>query len=93
MLVTDIWGAFQKGKQLANSATWKNCAVLTNTLVAFIGSAVAIAVAFGYDIQISREDIQALSSGIAVAIAVGNSVVHVVTTTKIGLPSNDSNPA
>lgn len=89
MLVTDFWSAFQKGKLLANSTTWKNRAFATNTLVVFLGAIASIAVAFGYDIKVSQDDLQNLAGGIAVAVAVANNVVHVVTTTKIGLPTDD----
>lgn len=86
--------AFQQGRQLTNSATWKNRTLLTNALVAFLGALVLIAQGFGYDLQLTQETIANLAAGIAAFVTVGNSVMHLVTSAKVGLPpTGDPGPA
>lgn len=79
--------AFQQGKQLARSATWKNRAIATNALVAFLGAVALIAKGFGYDLQLDQDTLAALAGGVAAAVPVFNAVVHVVTSAKVGLPT------
>lgn len=81
---------FHQGKALANSATWKNRTLATNALVAVLGAAIAIAKGFGYDLHLDDQTISALGAGIAAAVCVGNSVMHVVTSEKVGLPPADT---
>jgi uncharacterized membrane protein len=78
---------FRQGKCLADSATWKNRTVATNLLVGVIGALLVIAKAFGYDVHIDHDTIEALAGGVAAAVAVGNSVMHVITSDKVGLPA------
>ena len=80
--------AFKQGKQLANSATWKNRTVATNALVAFLGAMVIIGKGFGYDFNLDQDTITAVGAGVAAFVTVGNSIMQVVTTKKIGLPAD-----
>ena len=82
--------AFRQGKALANSATWKNRTVAANALVALLGAAIAIAKGFGYDIQLDDATVSALGGGIAAFVCVANSVMHIATSDKVGLPSADT---
>lgn len=85
---------FKQGKQLANSATWKNRTIATNALVAVLGAAMAVAKGFGYDFHIDDQTLSALGGGIAAAVCVGNNVMHVITSAKVGLPpAVDAGPA
>lgn len=81
---------FKQGKQLTNSATWKNRTIATNSLVAVLGAAVAIAKGFGYDLHLDEQTVSALGAGIAAAVCVVNSVMHVITSAKVGLPADDA---
>ena len=89
--------AFQKGKQLASSATWKNRTIATNALVAFLGAVLLIAKGFGYDIHLDQDTLAALAGGIAAIVPVFNAIMHVITSAKVGLPtmgqSGYNNPA
>ena len=78
---------FKQGKQLANSATWKNRTIATNTLIAVLGAMVAIAKSFGYDLHLDDQTISALGAGVVAAVGVTNSVMHVITSAKVGLPA------
>ncbi len=78
---------FRQGKQLANSATWKNRTIAANALLALLGAALAVARGFGYDIQVDPDTLKALAAGIPAAVAFGNTVMHVITSAKVGLPS------
>ena len=85
---------FHQGKQLANSATWKNRTMAANALVAVLGAALAIAKGFGYDIQLDRDTLTALAAGIPAAVAFFNTVMHVITSAKVGLsPDSGAGPA
>jgi len=79
--------AFQRTKSLSHttSTDLKSGAFKTN-VIGLIGAIVVIAKGFGYDVQIEQDTINQLGGGIAAALLVGNAIVHVVTTTKIGLP-------
>jgi hypothetical protein len=77
---------FHQGKQLANSATWKNRTIATNTLIAVLGAAVAIAKGFGYDLHLDDQTLSALGAGVVAVVGVVNSVMHVATSDKVGLP-------
>jgi shikimate kinase len=85
MLITDMFSAFKQGKQLANSETWKNRAILGNTLTALLIALVAIAKGFGYDLPITDETLELLATGIAAVFTSTNAIVHVVTSEKVGL--------
>lgn len=85
MLITDIFTVFHQGKELANAATWKNRTVAANTVFAVLSSAFGIAVAVGYKINVDPATLQALAGGIAAAVAVVNSLMHVVTNSEVGL--------
>lgn len=96
MLVADFWQAFQKGKQLTNAAVWKNRAIAGSLVLGFLTSALAVSKAFGYDIQVDAETLEAVAYGIAGLATFGNAVVHTVTSTKVGVSSGfdglDPNP-
>lgn len=86
MLISDLLTAFHQGKELTNAATWKNRTVAINCLTAFLAAAFAIAKGFGYDLDLDPNTAQTLAEGVLAAVGVANSVVHVVTSQKIGLP-------
>lgn len=79
--------AFRQGKQLTNSATWKNRAVATSALTVVLGALLAIAKVFGYDLPIDDETLQALAGGIAAAVIAFNGVVQLTTSKTVGLPA------
>lgn len=81
--------AFRQGQQLAKAATWKNRTLATNALIALLGALVVIAQGFGYDFGLDQETINAVGAGIAAFVTVGNSVMHVVTSEKVGLQPPD----
>ncbi len=85
---------FHQGRELANSATWKNRTMATNALIAALGAALVVAKEFGYDIQIDQQTLTALAGGIPAAVCLFNTVMHVITSAKVGLPTNGgSGPA
>jgi hypothetical protein len=79
---------FKQGKSLANSATWKNRTVATNSLIAVLGAGAAIGKGFGYDIAVDDQTLSAAGAGIAAVVCIVNSIMHVITSDKVGLPSN-----
>jgi hypothetical protein len=89
MLITSFFEAFKEGKELANAATWKNRAVAASAITAFLSSAVAIAGGLGYDIQVDQETLQEIGGGVTAVVTLFSAVMHVVTSTRIGL-SNEA---
>lgn len=87
MLISDLFTAFQQGKELTNAATWKNRTVAVNTLVAFFAAVLAIAKALGYPIDIDHQTLENLATGIVAGVGVFNAIMHVVTSARIGLPT------
>ena len=77
---------FHQGKQLANSATWKNRTIATNTLVTVLGAAAIVAKGFGYDLHLDDQTIQALGAGAVAVYGLYNAVITVITSAKVGLP-------
>lgn len=76
---------FHEGKELANAAAWKNKTNAANQLVIVFGGAIGIAKVMGYDIQVDDQTLSQVAVGIAAAVALVNNVIHVVTSTKIGV--------
>jgi hypothetical protein len=79
---------FKEGKEVANPATWKNRTVATNAVLALIGTALALAKGFGYSLDLDNDTIQNLAAGVVAFVGLGNGIMHVVTSKKVGLPSN-----
>jgi hypothetical protein len=85
MLITSFFEAFKEGKELANAATWKNRTVAASIITAFLSSAVAIAGGLGYDIRVDQGTLQEIGGGVTAIVTLFSAVMHVVTSTKIGL--------
>jgi hypothetical protein len=79
---------FKEGKEVADPATWKNRTIATNVVLALIGTVLGLAKAFGYPLSLDDDTIQNLAAGIVAAVGVVNAVMHVITSTKVGLPAN-----
>ena len=72
---------------VANAATWKNRTLAVNAIVALLSALLAIAAAIGYRLDVTREELEALAAGLAALVAIGNSIMHIVTSARVGLPS------
>lgn len=88
MLLTDFLAAFRQGKELANAATWKNRTLAANALCAVLSAAVGLATFCGYRVDLDNDTLQALAGGIAALVCVVNSVMHTVTSERVGLPAS-----
>ena len=87
MKIADFIAAFRSGSELANAATWKNRTLAVNAIVALLSALLAIAAAIGYRLDVTREELEALAAGLAALVAIGNSITHIVTSARVGLPS------
>jgi hypothetical protein len=76
---------FQQGKELTDSKVWKDRQIVGNTLVGVLGAIAVIAKGFGYDFHIDEQTIQAAAMGIAALYGIGNSILTVITSKKVGL--------
>jgi uncharacterized membrane protein len=87
MLINSFLNAMKEGKELANAATWKNRTIAASVITAFLSSAVSIAGGLGYDIQVDQNTLQEIGGGVTAIVALFSAVMHVVTSAKVGLPS------
>ncbi len=76
---------FQQGKQLANSAAWKNHQIKANTIAGLIAAAIVIAGGFGYHIAIDEATLQDVGAGVVAIYSVVNTVLTVITSAKVGI--------
>ncbi len=81
---TSVWKALLAGHELENSATWKNTANAVAAITAFLGALLAVASAWGYQIDISQANLEALAGGVIAALSIFHAVVHLVTSAKVG---------
>lgn len=85
---------FHAGKELENSATWQNRQMLGNALVALLGAAPVIAHMFGVTINLTADQITIIGSGLAAFYGLANSVLTVITSSRIGItPRPPKSPA
>lgn len=73
---------FRVGKEVANPAAWKSGTVAVNTVSTLILLVCGIAATYGYVLPIDRE-MAATLAGIVVLVV--NTVVHYITSAKVGL--------
>ncbi len=93
MLIGDFIQAFRKGKELSDATLWKNRTLVGNALVALFSALSGIAAALGYRLDLEPGTLEALGAGIAALVAVGNAIMHVVTSARVGLPPGGQSPA
>ena len=86
MLIGDIIDVFRKGKSVANPAGWKNLGATSAALAGIASSALAIAAAFGYRLDLDGAAVEAIAGGIAGALFLVQSGLHIATSDKVGLP-------
>ena len=86
-MISDFFTAFNQGKRLADSSTWKNRAAATSALALTIGAILAIAKGFGYDIPVDSDTVQAIAGGIAASVIAFNGIVQIITSKSVGLPA------
>ncbi|MBI3146105.1 MAG: hypothetical protein HYZ18_12785 [Pseudogulbenkiania sp.] len=71
--------ALRYGASLTDPALWKQRQTTVNSLVGFFGAVLLL-----YPMEISHEDLERISGGIAVLLGLFNTYTTVATTTKIG---------
>lgn len=83
-----FWDLFKEGEALSNAAAWKNKLVAVNGVVAFIATALLIAKAYGFDLELDDDTIHGLAGGVVALVGAVNAVMHVVANKDVGLSSN-----
>lgn len=89
--IRTLFNLFRKGEEVANAAAWKNGTIAVNTVAAFLAAVFAAAASFGYSIDASPEQTEAVAGGVIAAVGIFNGVMHVVTSKKVGLPPQPKN--
>lgn len=87
MLIGDIVDVFRKGKSVANPELWKNLGATSAALAGLASSALAVAAAFGYRIDLDGAAVEAIAGGIAGVLFLFNGGVHLASSEKVGLPA------
>ena len=85
--------SFRKGQVVANPEAWKKGEVGVGALSAFFVSIVALAKAFGYELPVSEGQLYDIALGVIAFVSIFFPVSAVVSSDKIGLPSNDISPS
>jgi lipopolysaccharide assembly outer membrane protein LptD (OstA) len=78
---------FKKGKEVTNPIFWKNLQTAGNSLAGLISAIVVIAGGFGYDLHLTPEIISSAGAGIAALYGIGNAILVVITSKKVGTGS------
>lgn len=81
---------FKEGEAVANPATWKSRTIATNAIVAVLATALAICKSFGLDLALDSDTTQNMAAGAVAAVTVLNAVVHVITSKRLGVPSDSA---
>jgi hypothetical protein len=76
---------FQKGKELADAAAWKNHQIKANSVVAVLSAGLVIAAGFGFTAHIDQETLNAAGAGIVAIVSVFNAILTVVTSARVGV--------
>ena len=77
------WRVFKAGEVVADPGAWKRGQVTSNAIAALLVAMVYAAEAFGYEVPVTGEAIDAIAVGL---FALVNLVFTVVSTDKVGLP-------
>jgi uncharacterized membrane protein len=76
----------KKGKRVSDPAKWKTRQIEASVIVAAIWSAINAASAFGVEVPVDAETVDAVAVAL---LAVVNVYLTAATTNKIGLPGDD----
>lgn len=78
------WRVFRAGEVVANPGAWKSGQITSNAVAALLVALVYAAEAFGYEVLVTGESLDAIAVGL---FALVNVVCTVVSTDKVGLPA------
>lgn len=78
-----VMNLFRQGNEIAQPGAWKNTAALADLLLAIV----AAAAAFGYGVDLPKDQANAIAGGVVALCAFLSGVVHLVTSRRAGLPA------
>ena len=78
------WRVLQAGQVVLNPTAWKKGQIGANAVAGLLVALVAAAEAFGYEVPISGEGVDAVAAGLFV---VGNVVCTLASSDKVGVPA------
>src|SRR5258708_5234381 len=85
-----FWNLLRAGQSVADPAKWKSRTNAVNGMIALVAAIVGLGKVFGFDYNLSADDLAAVGAGIVGVVSVANSVMCVVTSDKVGfLPPLD----
>lgn len=80
---------FRKGSEVADPALWKNRGAAVVALTALMYALLRIAKEYGYDLNLSAEDVGGIAVGI---VSVVSLLSNYATSEKVGLPAKPAAP-
>lgn len=86
-IITNLFASFEAGKKLTNSRTWNNAQLRVSLLVTLISTGIWIASFFGYQLELTVEEITQIAIGIGIVGGLLNGGTTVATTTELGVPA------
>lgn len=86
MIVTSVWQAFKKGKELKQAGVLKDIQRVTSVVTAILAATLALLRVFGVDIPLTDDQIVIAAGGIAALLFTGDAVVTTISSSKVGIP-------
>ena len=86
------WQVFQKGKAVANPATWRVYATSVQMMFGLLTAVVGLLRANGYDLPVTDDILMYLATGVAALVFGVRGLLRVVTDTNRGLRSRRAPP-
>lgn len=87
MTFKELFSVFQAGKELTKATTWKKAQVRVSLLVSVISVGIWVASLFGYNLELTVEEITQIAIAIGVVGGLLNGGTTVATTTRLGVPA------
>lgn len=89
MIVTSVWQALRKGKELKQAGALKDIQNVTLIMTAILSATISVLRVLGVDLHMTDKDIVVAAGGIASLLFVGSSVVTSISSSKAGIPLTD----
>jgi hypothetical protein len=83
--ISAFWRVLRTGEEVANPAKWKRRQITAGVLVAFLSALVALADAFGFRIETSEVQLEAVALGILSIYGLLDAVLTAATSKRAGL--------
>jgi len=84
-MIVNFFRALQAGHELSNAESWKRAQIRVGLLITFLTAVLSVAKAFGYEVNLSTEEISSIATVIGLIGGLLLSVGTAVSTKRVGL--------